>query len=272
MRIELVLVTPEWARQALERNYKNRRLKEGWVKQIASDMKNGNYTEDPDLICFDTEGHLSNGQHRLNAIILADVTIPMHVAYDVPVDAVIDKGKARDTGDALYMRGLIEKDASRRDVLALAHRYLEICGKGRITDTEMAKFLNSNHDSLLTSISISAAGAHRAILKSASTQAAIFAALKSGVDYDKLYSFASVVNTGFMANQAQSAAIVLRNYILENRLGIGGSAPLNDRCAVAQMAIRDFVNGVPRKLRYGKPVHVYIPDAKRVPTQTKREG
>lgn len=256
MRFESKTVTPDVARVMLTRNKNNRILKVKRVQRYSDDMKTGNWTLSTDPICFDKDGNLLNGQHRLNAVIQADVPVLMTVAYDVPNDAVIDKGLERNTGDALYMRGKISLRASRRDFVAVAKRYLEIMHIRTPSDSRVADFLNANEKDIEVAISISSVGKHNPLCKRAPVQTAILAAIKHGISQDTLLKFSQIVNTGFMEQENQTAAIVLRNYIIEKNLR--GATQSNDMCAFAQLAIRDFSDGIPRKQVYKKLGHIYI--------------
>lgn len=257
MNIIQKTITPDVAKEMLSHNCKNRRIRALTVSKYADDMKNGKWTETPDAICFDANGTLLNGQHRLNAVIQANIPVVMTIAYGVQADAVIDKGISRDTSDSLYMRGLISRKAARRDFIAVAKRYIEIAHGKIYTDSRVCDFLNENELLIEKAISASSTGAHsRANCKRGPVQTAVFSALKCGADINDLVQFCTVANSGFMMNELQSAAIVLRNYLNDIRSYSGGMS--NEICAFSQLAIRDFIAGVPRRQRYKKLKHIYI--------------
>lgn len=249
-------ISPDRARELLARNIRNRRLNSKRVKMYSDDIKNGNWTESPFPICIDSEGNLIDGQHRLTAVVESGIPTIMTVAYNVPQDAVIDKGLERSTGDALYMRGLINKNMSSGRAVAIVNRYMAINGKEIISDTEKATFINTNEDKIEKAISISKTGTHQAICDKASIQTAILGALQHGVSESELRRFATVVNTGFMEQPSESAAIILRNYIFQTP--ISGATASNEVCAVTQMAIKDFISKTPRRSKYRKKLHIYI--------------
>lgn len=254
-------ITPEIATQMLLDNVHNRRLNAKRVQTLMSDMKNGNWTESPQPICFDTQNKLIDGQHRLSAVVRSGVPVVMTIAYDVPRSAVIDKGLERSTGDALFMRGVISEEMSKRDAQAVVNRYLSICvGASRantLSDTSKVDFINQNAAYIAKAISISRIGGGRdAICKRAGIQAAILGALMSGVPEEKLIAFARVVNSGFMEFPNQSSAIILRNYTIGHPTT--GETAANKLCACTEMAIRDFVNEVPRRQKYRRKFHIYI--------------
>lgn len=257
MRFEEVTVTPQMAAEMLRRNTRNRKLNHRRVKAYAKDIANGKWTMSPTPISFTEDGTLIDGQHRLCAVVSANAPVNMMVAYDVPPDSVIDRGLLRDSGSALYMRGLIDGSVANRTCMAVVNRYLAVVyGGTEIQDFERAEFINANQDNLLAAVEISRAGSRNPLCKRAPVQAAILAALMSGVPEETLVSFANVVNTGFMSEPSQASAIVLRNYILEN--GLSGYSASDAMTACAQMAIRDFVEKDTRQSKYRRKYHVYI--------------
>lgn len=253
-------VYPSDAEAMLQTMGENRRLNERRVQMLAEDIGHGRWHLSPQPICFDEDGKLIDGQHRLTAIIRSGIPVDLIIAYNVPHGCVLDKGLERSSGEALYMRSLISKDMSSREVWGVVNRYLEIkygASKAKaMSDTAKSEFIRINEQNISKAISLSRKGAHRALCKKAGIQTAVFAALSKGIPENILLSFTTVVNTGFMDQVDQSAAIVLRNYALQ--APSSGSTEANNLCIVAEMAIRDFVNGVPRKKRYTPDKHIYI--------------
>jgi hypothetical protein len=236
---------------------RNRKLNHKRIKAYAKDISNGHWTMSPSPISFSVDGTLIDGQHRLNAVLAANVPVNMMIAYDVPAESVIDRGLPRDSGSALYIRGLIDEAVSNRCYMAVVNRYLAVVNGGaEIQDYERAAFINENQDNLIAAVEISRTGSHNPLCRRAPVQAAIMAALINGVPEETLISFANVVNTGFMSDSTQASAIVLRNYILENSLS--GHSASDAMAACAQMAIRDFVNKSTRRVKYRRKYHVYI--------------
>ena len=83
----LEIITPAKARKMLERNTNNRKVNKSHVAALARDIKNGHWFTNGQTICFDCNGVLTDGQHRLLAIILSGVTVESLVAYNVAPDA-----------------------------------------------------------------------------------------------------------------------------------------------------------------------------------------
>jgi hypothetical protein len=113
--IDVEVVTPDKAHEWLGQNQGNRHLSPSVVQRYATDMRNGDWRVTGDPLRFTRDGRLLDGQHRLAAVIAAQVTVPMVVIRNVPDNAqeVIDSGLRRRLSDSLAMRGA-------SDVLQLA--------------------------------------------------------------------------------------------------------------------------------------------------------
>lgn len=257
MFFEQRMVTPEEAKIMLATNTRNRNLNKKRIDMLANDILNGNWTESPQPICFDNNRNLIDGQHRLNAIIKANMPALLTIAFNVQSGSVIDKGLERDCGSSLYMRGVIDKELSHRAVIAIVNRYYCIAeNRFLVSDSEKGEFINKYRNELAKTISIANKRNYTNISKKTGIQTAIFAALVCGVSEEVIREFVGVVNSGFMEDQSQSAAIVLRKYAQENK-NVGGTA-INDLTAFAQMAIKDFASRTPRRTKYHIRKHIYI--------------
>lgn len=101
-------VTPELAAKWLESyNSANRPLRESRVNRYARDMIRGDWIPNAETVKFSTNGVLLDGQHRLWAVVMANVTVPMLIARNVPEEAMatIDTGAPRNFSDVLRIRG-----------------------------------------------------------------------------------------------------------------------------------------------------------------------
>lgn len=101
-------VTPEMAEKWLSQNTHNRNIRRRQVDIYAADMRNGRWRFTGDGIKFAYNEVLLDGQHRLLAIVDADVPVEMTVTYNLDNDAqfVMDNGVKRTTGDALGLEGV----------------------------------------------------------------------------------------------------------------------------------------------------------------------
>lgn len=157
--VSVETITPFRARQLLSFNEGNRRISHARVQQYAHEMKRGNWHLTGDTIKISQDKltgkiRLLDGQHRLEAIVLADVPVTTVVATGLSNAAfsVIDRGKTRTYGDILGMssiasattissmaRPIIVLDAglnpfggglrlvTPNDVVDFYHKYADIC-------------------------------------------------------------------------------------------------------------------------------------------------
>lgn len=103
----VVEVTPDIARIWLRNNTHNRKLRERAVADYARDMAAGHWNLNGEAIKFATDGTVLDGQHRLRAVVEADVTVQMLivVGLDTAAQETMDTGRKRTTGDVMGLRG-----------------------------------------------------------------------------------------------------------------------------------------------------------------------
>jgi hypothetical protein len=126
---KIVVVSPHLASRWLERNRRNRRVREDRVTRYAEQIEDGEWMLSPDAIAFDYNGCLINGQHRLKAIIEADEPAPFIVATGLEPDAfkISDVGVKRTGGDILRIEGF-----KNPEELAAATRLMVLWSQGRL--------------------------------------------------------------------------------------------------------------------------------------------
>ena len=126
--VSRMTVTPAMAIKWLETNVHNRPVSELYIDRLARDMKAGRWMLTHEGIAFDVHGILLDGQHRLWAIVYAEVPVEMHVWFNVSPDSlmVIDGGRGRSLADHLRLGGGLGD--VNKDLLAALRCML---GKGR---------------------------------------------------------------------------------------------------------------------------------------------
>lgn len=83
-RSETVLITPEMAREFLAKNNNNRPVSKAKVESFAKQMREGLWLYNGQGISIGPTGRLLNGQHRMMAIIAANKSVWMPIAWGVP--------------------------------------------------------------------------------------------------------------------------------------------------------------------------------------------
>jgi len=101
-------VTPGLANVILGKNDNNRNIRPAKLEQFATDMRVGRWAFNGEPIIIARTGELNDGQHRLSAVIEANV--PQNFLFVFGVDRstrlTVDQGAARSAGDYLGMEGV----------------------------------------------------------------------------------------------------------------------------------------------------------------------
>lgn len=151
-------ITPDIAGDWLGANTKNRRLVDKRVKRLASAIRNGEWQPfNGETIKFSKHGRLIDGQHRLAAVILADMPIKTLVARNIDEEAfrTIDSGVKRSSSDTLYLLGEESETQLARTLNALYrwNQYKRFNYGDGATTTEMLEVLDQ-HPTLRLSIPV----------------------------------------------------------------------------------------------------------------------
>ena len=163
--VEIVEVSPDLAETWLSRNPNNRNLRRSVVDGYVRDMEAGRWALNGETVKFAADGHLFDGQHRLNAIIASGQTVPMVVVRGLAADVMptVDAGAKRSYSDALKLQG--EENTS---TLAAVARRAVMWERGMRTNTgairptplEMNDFLE-RHPEIRTSADLASRLASR---------------------------------------------------------------------------------------------------------------
>ncbi|MFF3762069.1 hypothetical protein [Streptomyces sp. NPDC002185] len=145
--VRVVLVTPELAAELVARESHNRRVDQGHVAILAAAIQRGHWQLTHQGIALDaslSDGAVVDGQHRLYAVVKADIAVPMVVFEHVPREtfSVLDTGRRRSSADALALGG--ESDPT---LLASTVRHVHLYrtfsepswagGRGRLTNDQV---------------------------------------------------------------------------------------------------------------------------------------
>jgi len=220
--VEILDVTPELAETWLSRNPNNRNLRKAVVDSYARDMETGHWALNGETVKFSTTNRLLDGQHRLSAVVLAQMTVPMVVVRGLPEDVMqtVDAGAKRSYSDALKLMG--EENTS---TLAAVARRAVMWERGMKTNTgairptplEMTDFL-VRHPEVRSSAELAARLASRERLP-----ASVFGLchyLFAQLDPDAAGWFLMRVSDGLNLSEGDPIA-VLRDRIARLRVGGG---------------------------------------------------
>lgn len=106
MKAEIITLTPELAKELLKNNVGNRKLT-NYKNHYSMLMASGLWKENGEPIIVDSNGFVKDGQHRLNACIIANHSfkVPLITGVDPDVMDTIDTGKNRSLSDVLELNG-----------------------------------------------------------------------------------------------------------------------------------------------------------------------
>lgn len=149
--VAFVDIDPVTAKELLDRNTRNRGLSPTTVNTYARDMAAGAWKTTGDGIKFAADGTLLDGQHRLAAIVKANVPVGMFVFRNIETDAqdAMDTGRKRSAADALGLAGETHAShlaATTRHVLTYEKGDLSQLGQYAVTTAEIQDCLLRNPD------------------------------------------------------------------------------------------------------------------------------
>lgn len=101
------MLGPKEARHLLRLNTSNRNIRKTAVDTMARDMRNGLWEMNGESIKVSDDDRIIDGQHRLLAVVQADMLVPMLVVRGLPFKAqeTVDLGTKRSLGDQLHLAG-----------------------------------------------------------------------------------------------------------------------------------------------------------------------
>ena len=253
------LITPEIAKLYLQKSSGNRSLSRAKIEQYKSDIASGKWQLNSDGIAFNQSGILKNGHHRLTAIVEAGVPATMWVVYDVPDSTTAyDIGKSRSMAQYLRFNEGLPATMANNNVAAIAKLHQEytlgLSAAMQRPLAETAEFIRKNSDALARVTRLCGiVSTKRSIICRASVGYALFCAMECGISEQDLYQFALTVSTGLYESSQQSAAVMVRNYILlgsNKTLRHGDSKSRIRETKVVQTGLSDYIARKPRKRPY----------------------
>lgn len=202
------IVTPIMASTWLLRNDKNRNVSQHTVTMYARAMRNGEWRETHQGIGFYEDGQIADGQHRLHAIVQSGCSVPILVTTGMSRDTAygIDANRPRSTSDIVKIGGQADwLDTRMLQALRLVY--------------PVAKMSASEAISLATPIRDSLTFANKVFPNNikginATLRAAVTLAHHYGADETRLEQFASIIYSGVVASDKDTAAIKIRDIIM----------------------------------------------------------
>ncbi len=126
MKTQILLVTPQTAAELPKKNTRNRSLRRSNVRYLANELREGRWQLTHQGVAVATDGTLLDGQHRLSAIVDANIPALINVSFDCDpaMFTVIDTGSARTTADVLRTAGAVSQhEATIAATIKLVYLY-----------------------------------------------------------------------------------------------------------------------------------------------------
>ena len=157
---EIVTITPTIAKRLLEANADNRPMNERAVAEIAADIEHGYWVLNGETIIVSKEGHLNDGQHRLEAIVRSGCSVQSAVMWGIARAArmTIDMGRPRTGANFLTMSGVTNSNnvaAVVRTLILYERGALNVSRVGRaITKQDILAHYNQHQREINSAISL----------------------------------------------------------------------------------------------------------------------
>ena len=211
-------ITPSMAERWLEANENNRRINWNHVSQLARDMKAGRFACTHQGIAFNTEGHLIDGQHRLWAIVDAEVPVRMRVFFNEPPDnmVLIDGHSRRTAADRMTMGHTL--GSVRVDELATLRAMMggiAMATAHRTVHEEME--LLEKHRTAVRFAHEYLPNCRTAGIVNCMTRAVVARAWYCVSEHWLLSRFCEVFRTGLSSGERERPIVLLRNQLIEIR-------------------------------------------------------
>lgn len=213
--IAFVDITPKMAATCLKRNDRNRNIDLNRVALFAKTMSDGKWVATHQGLAFDADKNLIDGQHRLAAIVKAGVVVKMQVTSGIPIEDVqeyslaVDCGRPRRFDD--YARFINNK--SRHGSLAIA-KFIEYGALAHFPLMQLPEQF-----ALVEKYEESIAFVKKRLTKrklNASPIASVIARAYYTQPHDRLERFMNILQTGEYSAPEENAAVMLRNFLLED--------------------------------------------------------
>ena len=212
-RMYVVDVTVEAAVKWLEGNTHNRPIRDGRVSQYAGDIKAGHWRFTHQGICFDRNGTLIDGQHRLYAVLEANrpARMAVWVGMDPATHAFIDEGLSRSVVDVLRLSG----NGNISPYKAAAARRMVIGVRTFVTLSRQDQIdFIKEHDKALTFVIEEVFQKRKVQRVMPAPVGAVMARAFYHEDHDRLIEFGAIILDGITSSQKDVAAVLLRSWLL----------------------------------------------------------
>ena len=209
--LQKIQIDPIIADKMLQLNHRNRLYKPNSVHTFKRAMMKDEWRLGPDMITFDSDGVLSNGQNRLISIIESGTTQVFVVAIGIDPFPDMDCGVKRSAYDLICMEGLGDPKTQNKKAVgcikAMVRRKLKRNAGGTTNSDIVTIYLEWNKQ-LVQMVSVLDTR-----IGNVWVNAALMAAYLNGVDISDIEAFKIAYIRETSTNPIDAPALALRQYI-----------------------------------------------------------
>ena len=243
-------VTPRMAADWLDKhNTLNRKVRQGKIDQFAHDMLAGNWVLSHQGLAFDIDGRIVSGQHRLHAVVAANMPIQFMIFLNCPLRerAVIDQTSSRSVRDVASLVYADHVSSLHISVCRSMKYGMQVRGKTQMTPQETYSYLNKHRRSINSVLGLVTRKVQGV------TTAGVLAAICRAyyvLEIAATEHFVEVLITGLSKGTSDKPIIMLRNFLLENKETLGGASGRSKAYAMTESALYAFMESeTPDKLK-----------------------
>ena len=219
-------ITPELASSYLLKNKCNRKLSSAHVNKLRKTIEAGKFEHTHQGIAFDTIGNLTDGQHRLTAIIESGIGVWMQVSRGIEIKSksVIDlQSRPRSFSDQKTIDGW----SSAKQRIAVTRLWGILAGRsGKVfADHEIEEFHNQHKEAIDFALFVADG---RKTLKHAAFLTMMAIGYEAGFK-DEITSWADVIQHGVTTEPWQCSATRLRDWWMVTNI-TGGDVSSRVEC------------------------------------------
>jgi hypothetical protein len=228
----------------LEGNVHNRPVNQGHVERLAHEMKGGRWRLTHQGIAFGANGVLLDGQHRLWAIVMSDVTVPVRVFFNEPGENTefIDGGVARSIADRISLSDRFSHNVGHKHLATLRCMVRGFRPIQRLSYSEEADLLAKHLDAITFAME-HLTTAERARGVATATTRAVIARAFYNVKHDRLIHFCDVLKSGLARVATDQPIILLRDYLTQCQKGRNELSVVREQYGKTQRALASFLLG-----------------------------
>lgn len=249
-------ITPSLAAAWLKANTCNRPMRQSRIDQLARQMQAGHWGLTHQGVAFNCNGTLLDGQHRLAAIVQANVPVKMVVTRGVRQDMQLfmDDHAKRTANDSLSLYRREQITQQNVAVLRAATSLSAASFCNNASNAELNIALDTFKDALLFCNNYSERKRIRGV-GAAPVWGAVALAWFYVTDLKRLEQFCRIVSGDAMAtDETDNAPHLLREWLLKN--GLSGGPMRQEAFKKTQRAIKAFMERTPVSRLCGT-VHFY---------------